>query len=101
MKVQYTEGKYKGMTASGKDYDTAVKNLKNKANNKQKREILYSLTNQELNCLYALFDCQVGSMCPKEFAEEVSYDGDLWNLTSWDQVDELSRKLGQLTRLVK
>lgn len=101
MKVQFNEGKYKGMTASGKDYDTAVKNLRNKASNKEKREVLYSLTNQELECLYSLFDCQVGSMCPKDFAREVICEGDHWGLISWNQVEDLSRKLQQLTRLVK
>jgi len=101
MKVQYNKGKYKGITASGKDYPTAVNNLKNKINNKEKREVLYSLTNQELECLYALFDCQVASMCPKDFAEEVLYEGDCWRLTEWKQVDDLASKIAKLTRLVK
>jgi len=101
MKVQFNEGKYKGMTASGKDYDTAVKNLRNKANNKEKREVLYSLTKRELECLYRLLDCQVASVCQKEFEEEVSCFGDSWGLTEWNEVEDLSRKLQQLTRLVK
>lgn len=101
MKVQYSEGKYKGMTASGKNYDTAVNNLKNKIINKEKREVLYSLTNREIECLYKLFDCQVASACPNEFAEEVQFEGNCWELTEWNEVEDLSRKLLKLTRLVK
>ena len=48
MKVQYSEGKYAGMTASGKDHDTAVKNLKAKSARAEKKELLNSLTYSEI-----------------------------------------------------
>ena len=59
MKVQYKEGKYAGMTASGKDYDTAVKNLKAKSARAEKKELLNSLTYNEIESLHKLLDCHL------------------------------------------
>jgi hypothetical protein len=100
MKVQFNKGKYKGMTANGKDYDTAVKNLRNKANNKEKRELLYSLTKEELQSLFSLLDCQL-SVEEDEFNECVYLDGECWGFTDMKQVDDLSIKLQKLIRLFK
>ena len=104
VKVQYTSRygeHYAGMTARGKDHETAVKNLYAKIYRKEKKDLLNSFTLQEIESLYKLFDCQVGSMDSKEFESDVSYDGDCWGLTEWEQVNILSSKLQKLQRLIK
>lgn len=100
MKLMINSGKYKGVTANGKDYETAHKNLRNKVNRKEKKEIFESFTRQEIDCLFALFDCQIGSMSKSDFLREVICEGDVWNLTTPSQVDDLSAKLQNLRRYV-
>jgi len=97
--VQYTKGKYAGMTASGKDHSAAVKNLKAKSQRVEKKDLLNSFTLQEIESLYKLFDCQVGSMDSEEFKSDVSYEGNCWELTEWEQVNILSTKLQNLIRI--
>jgi len=100
MKVQYKEGKYAGMTASGKDYDTAVKNLKAKSARAEKKELLNSLTYNEIESLHKLLDCHL-SISDKEFKEEVMLEGDCWGFTDMKQVDVLNTKLLKIARIIK
>mgnify|MGYP003639646199 CR=1 FL=1 len=99
MKLQYSEGKYKGLTASGKDYDTTVKNLEAKKNRLEKKELLNSLTYNEIKSLHKLLDCQL-SISDKDFNSDVELDGDCWGFTEMKQVKDLCLKL-QLLGTVK
>ena len=96
MKVQFNEGKYKGMTASGKDYETASKNLYAKLHRKQKKDLLNSFTLQEIKSIAKLVDTQIGSIDKKEFEDDVNYEGNCFELTEWKQVSDLCRKLQYL-----
>ena len=98
MKVEYTEGKYAGMTASGKDHDTAVKNLKAKRDRAEKKELVDSLTYNEIESLHKLLDCQL-SISDKDFNDEVELEGDCWGFTEMEQVDVLILKLTKLRRI--
>jgi hypothetical protein len=98
MKVQYTEGKYAEMTASGKDHDTAVKNLKAKRTRAEKKEVLNSLTYNEIESLYKLLDCHL-SIEDEEFDSQVELDGECWGFTDMEQVDVLVTKLAKLGRI--
>jgi len=100
MKVQYTEGKYAGMTASGKDHDTAVKNLKAKRTRAEKKEVLNSLTYSEIKSLHKLLDCQL-SIEDEEFNKQVERDGECWGFTEMEQVDLLVTKLAKIMRIIK
>ena len=98
MKVQYSEGKYAGMTASGKDHDTAVKNLKAKSARAEKKELLNSLTYREIESLHKLLDCHL-SIEDEEFNSQVELDGDCWGFTEYDSVNILAVKLQKLGRI--
>ena len=98
MKVQYTEGKYAGMTASGKDHDTAVKNLEAKKDRAEKKELVDSLTYNEIASLHKLLDCQL-SVSDKDFNDEVELEGDCWGFTEMQQVDSLILKLTKLGKI--
>ena len=98
MKVQYSEGKYAGMTASGKDHDTAVKNLKAKSARAEKKELLNSLTYSEIESLHKLLDCHL-SIEDEEFNCQVELDGDCWGFTEMDSVNILAVKLQKLGRI--
>jgi hypothetical protein len=100
MKVQYTEGKYAGMTASGKDHATAVKNLKAKSARAEKKEVFNSLTCSEIKSLHKLLDCQL-SISDEDFNEEVEREGDCWGFTEVEQVDLLVTKLVKIMRIIK
>lgn len=96
--VTYNSGKYKGLTATGKDWDSACKNLK--AKTKRIRDKKMALTGEEIDVLLNLLDSQVLSMDENEIQQDCEAD-ECFGLKSFEQGDLVWKKLNHLLKKVK
>jgi len=89
-KKKYRTGKYSRLVGTGKTEEQAIANLQLKTFQKKKRDLLNSLSIQELNALCSMLEC---SICNEEEFDEYCVAGDAWGFKSYKDILDLERKL--------
>jgi vacuolar-type H+-ATPase subunit B/Vma2 len=95
-KKKYRSGKYSRLVGTGKTEEQAIANLQLKTFQKKKRDLLNSLSIQELNALCSMLEC---SICNEEEFDEYCVAGDVWGFKTYKDTLDLERKLYSIAKL--
>lgn len=97
-KVKYPSGKYSRLVGTGKTKEQAMANLKSKKLQKQKSDLLNSLSMQELESLFGTLEC---SICNEEEFEDYCAADSTWGFKTYKDVENLATKLLSIIRVIQ